>query len=158
MITHGDGDPQTKAEEQKALERQRKQRRRTTRRKAFLFGCIGDGEGSRRQCKAIPEFKDAAKGKGKGRGGKAVKDDGDGNAGSVARPFKPITAWLTSQAAAKMAASPDMAGDAALQATAGMAASPDMVEDITEQPRVFPVVLVSKCSHQRSKRRDRRLV
>ena len=77
---------------------------------------------------------------------------------AVARPFKPITAWLTSQATAKMAASPDMAGDADLQATAGMAASPDMVEDITEQPRVFPVVPVSKCSHQRSKRRDRRLV
>ena len=69
-----------------------------------------------------------------------------------------ITAWLTSQSAAKMAASPDMAGDADLQATAGMAASPDMVEDITEQPRVFPVVPASKCSHQRSKRRDRRLV
>ena len=77
---------------------------------------------------------------------------------AVARPFKPITAWLTSQAAAKMAASPDMAGDADLQATAGMAASPDMVEDITEQPRVCPVVPVSKCSHQRSKRRDRRYV
>ena len=115
------------------------------------------GEGIRKQF--FPEFTDAAKGKGKGRGGKAVKDTVDGNAGgSVARPFKPITAWLTSQSAAKMAASPDMAGDAALQATAGMAASPDMVEDITEQPRVFPVVLVSKCSHQRSKRRDRRLV
>ena len=116
------------------------------------------GEGIRKRC--ILEFTDAAKGKEKSSGGKAVKDDGDGNAGSVARPFKPITAWLTSQATAKMAASPDMAGDADLQATAGMAASPDMVEDITEQPRVFPVVPASKCSHshQRSKRRDRRLV
>ena len=107
-----------------------------------MWEAIGDGKKSRKRCKAIPEFTDAAKGKGKGRGGKAVKDDGDGNAGSVARPFKPISAWLTSQSAAKMAASPDMAGDADLQATAGMAVSPDMVEDTTEP-------------HQRSKRRAR---
>ena len=70
---------------------------------------------------------------------------------AVARPFKPITAWLTSQSAAKL--------DASLASYCTY-----MAEDTTEQPssvhitpqRVVPVS--KKGSHQRSKRRDRRLV
>ena len=76
---------------------------------------------------------------------------------AVARPFKPITAWLTSQSAAKMAASPDMAGDADLQATAGIWQKTQRNNQVRFTPqRVVPVS--KKGSHQRSKRRDRRYV